>query len=104
MNQSGDHIKINFDDFQIKKKWMLQTLRAEKVDEKIGVICLVSMFAAWVMVCKLSKKELFSQFCADLSKIFEAIYIYVFESSHYCLSVNATIFKGLSHHSWDISD
>ena len=37
MDHSGDHIKINVDYFQIKK-WMLQTVRAEKVDEKIGVI------------------------------------------------------------------
>ena len=51
MDQSGAHIKIKFDYFQIKK-WMLQTVRAEKVDEKIGVICLVSMFSSWVMVCK----------------------------------------------------
>ena len=47
---------------------MLQTVRAEKVDEKIGVIGLVSMFPTWVMVCKLSKKVHFWQFCADLSK------------------------------------
>ena len=31
----GEHMKINFDYFQ-KQKWMLQTVRAEKVDEKIG--------------------------------------------------------------------
>ena len=35
---------------------MLQTVRAEKVDEKNGVICLVSMFPSWVKVCKNSKK------------------------------------------------
>ena len=38
---------------------MLQTVRAEKVDEKNGVICLVSMFPSWVMVLKLSKKNAF---------------------------------------------
>ena len=32
---------------------MLQTVRVEKVDEKNEVICLVSMFPSWVMVCKL---------------------------------------------------
>ena len=36
-------MKINFDYFQIQK-WMLQTVRAEKVDEEIRVICLVSIF------------------------------------------------------------
>ena len=47
---------------------MLQIVRAGKVDEKNGVICLVSMFPSWVMVLKLSKKVHFLQFCADLSK------------------------------------
>ena len=39
-----------------KKKWMLQKVRAEKLDEKNRVICLVSMFPSCVMVRKLSKK------------------------------------------------
>ena len=47
---------------------MLQTVRAEKADEKNGVICLVAKFPSWVMVLKLSKKNAFLQFCADLSK------------------------------------
>ena len=38
---------------------MLQTVRAEKIDEKNGVICLVSMFTSLVMVLKLSKKSAF---------------------------------------------
>ena len=78
---------------------MLQTVRGENVDEKIGVICLVSMFHSWVMVCKLSKKVQFLQFCADLSKkskSVEAIYIYASESFHYILSENAMIYRGLS--------
>ena len=32
-----DHIKKNFDYFQIQK-WMLQTVRAEKLNEKNGII------------------------------------------------------------------
>ena len=43
---------MNFDCFQ-RKKWMLQTVRDEKVDEKNGVICLVSMSPSWIVVCKL---------------------------------------------------
>ena len=39
------------------QNWKLQTVRSQKVDEKNGVICLVSMFPAWVMVLKLSKKK-----------------------------------------------
>ena len=72
MDQRGDHIKTNFDYFQIKK-WMLQTVRAEKLDKKIVVIGLISMFPTWVMVCKLSKKVHFLQFCADLSKKFKSV-------------------------------
>ena len=53
--------------FQIQK-WILQTVRAEKVDEKNGLICVVSMFSFRVMVLKLSKKVYFLQFCSDLSK------------------------------------
>ena len=86
---------------------MLQIVRVEKVDEKIGVIYLVSMFPIWIMVCKLSKKMHFLQFCTDLSKksnSVEAICIYASESSHYTLSENAMIYRGLSHHSWDISN
>ena len=42
------HLKMNFEYFQIQK-WMLQTVRAEKLDEKNGVICLVSMFPSTVI-------------------------------------------------------
>ena len=86
---------------------MLKTVGAEKVDEKIGVICLVSMFPIWVMVCKLSKKVHFLQFCADLSKkskSVEAIYIYASESSYSTFSENAMTYRGLNLHSWDTSD
>ena len=51
-------MKMNFEYFQIQK-WMLQTVRLAKKDEKNGVICLVSMFFLWVMVLKLSKKGIF---------------------------------------------
>ena len=64
--KGGPHQK-NFGYFQIQK-WMLQTVRAEKVDENSGVICLVFMFPSWVMVSVLSKKVHLLQFCADLSK------------------------------------
>ena len=78
-----DHMKMNFEYSQIQK-WILQTVRSEKVDEQNGVICLVSMFPSWVMVFKLSKKVHFLQFCADLSKkskSIKAIYIYASERS-----------------------
>ena len=55
IDQRGDHIKMTFDYIQIQK-WMLQTVRTEKIDEKNGVILLVSIFPSWAMACKLSKK------------------------------------------------
>ena len=68
---------------------------------KNGVICLASMFSTQVMVCKLSKKVNFLQFCADLSNKSrsKSIYIYTSESSHYTLSENTIAFRGLSHRS-----
>ena len=74
----------------------------KKVDEKNGVICLVSMFASRVMVLKLSKIVHFLQLCADLSnklKSAKIIYIYVSESSHYTHSENDMVCRGLSHRS-----
>ena len=44
------------------------TNRAEKVDEKNGVICLVPMFPSLVMVLKLSRKVHLLQCFAGLSK------------------------------------
>ena len=87
---------------------MLQTVRAEKVDEKSGFFSLVFMFPSWVTFCKLSVKSHFLQFCAaDLSKkskSVKAIYIYASERSHYALSENAMVYRGLSHCSWDINN
>ena len=73
-------MEMNFEYFQIQK-WMLQTVRAEKVDEKNGVICLVSKFPSWVMVFKLSE---FSK----KSKSIKSVYIYASERSRYTLSEN----------------
>ena len=58
MHQKGNNMKMNFEYFQIQKL-MLQTVRAEKVDEKNGVICLVSMFPSWVMSLNCPKKMYF---------------------------------------------
>ena len=104
MDQRGNHMKMNFDYFQIQK-WMLQTVRAEKVDEKNVVICLVFMFSSWVMVRKLSKKVRFLQLCAGLTKkcrSIKAIYIYLSESSLSTLSENGMVYRSPSHRSWDI--
>ena len=79
MDRRGDHMKMNFEYFQIQK-WMLQTFKTEKEDEKNQVTCLDSMFPFWVMVFKLVVSKVhFLQFCADFSKkswYIKAIYRY----------------------------
>ena len=105
MDQRGDHMKMNFEYFQIQK-WILQTVRSEKVDEKNGVICLVSMFPCWVMVLKLSKKVSFLQFCTDLgkkSKSIKATYIYASERSCYALSENGIVYCARIYYFGEIS-
>ena len=67
MDQSVDQMKMNFEHFQ-KQKWMLQRVKAEKVDEENRVICLVSMFPSWVMVRKFSKKVHFHNFVLTLAR------------------------------------
>ena len=74
MDQSGEHMKINFEYFQIQK-WMLQAVWAEKVNEKM-------MIPSSVMVHKLTEKMQFLQFHADHSKKSKSIkemYIYASE-------------------------
>ena len=84
---------------------MPQTIRAEKVDGKNGVICLVSIFLPRVMVLKLSKKVHFLQFCADLSKkskYIEAIYIYASERARCALSENGIVYYAVIYCFGDI--
>ena len=81
------------------------TNRAQKVDEKNRVICLVSFFPSWVMVLKLLKIVYFFQICADLrkkSKSIKAIYLYPSERPHHVLLENNMFYKGLSNSSRDI--
>ena len=94
MDQKGDGMKINFEYFQIQK-WMSQTVRAEKVDGKNGIICLVSMLPSRVLALKLSEKVQLLQYCADLSKksnYIKTIYIYASERSRCALSENGTFY------------
>ena len=81
--------------------------RAEKVNKKMGAICLASVLPSSVVILKLSKKVYFLQFCADRRykpESVKAIYIYGSESSNYSLSENDMVYRGLSHRSWDISN
>ena len=50
------------------QKWMLQADRAEKVNEKNGVFCVVFMFPSWVMILKLLKKVHFLNFVLTSEK------------------------------------
>ena len=86
MDQRGDSMKMNFDNFQIQKR-ISQAVTAHKVDEKNGVIFPVSIFPFYIMVLKLPKIVHFLQTCADLSqKSIKAIYLYPSERPHLALS------------------
>ena len=61
------NLRVNFKYFEIQK-WMLQTGRAEKLDEKSGVICVVSIFPSWLMILKLSEKVHFLNFVLTSAK------------------------------------
>ena len=57
------------------------------------------MFLSWVMLLKLSKKVLFLQFSADLSKKFKSvqvIYINASERSRYALSENSLVYYSMT--------
>ena len=102
-HQMGDHMKMNFEYFQIQK-WIIETVRLKKADEKNGVICLVSMFPSQFMVLKVFKNVYFLQFCADLSKkSIKAIYIYASERSQYTRSENGIVYCAMTYYFGDIS-
>ena len=88
-------------------KWISQTVRAQQVDEKNGVLCLVSFFPSWVIVLKLSKIVNFLQICAGLSKkskSIKATYLYPSQRPHHALSKNSMFYRGLSNSSRDIEE
>ena len=94
-------MKTNFDIFQIQK-WISQAVRAHKLDEKSGVIYLVSFFPSWVMVLKLPK---IMHFCKLVkSKSIKAIYLYPSERPYHALSENSMFYRGLSNSSRDIEE
>ena len=66
MEQRGNSMKMNFDIFQIQK-WISQTVRTQKVDEKWGHLSSF-LFFSWVMVLKLPKIVHFLQICDHLLK------------------------------------
>ena len=82
---------------------MLQADRAEKVDEKNGVICVVFMFPSWVMILKLLKKVHFFHFVLTSAKMSKAIYIYASEIYRYALSENVIVYYAMTSCFEDIS-
>ena len=88
-----DPVKINFGNFQITS----QTVKAQEVDEKNGVICLISIFVSWVTVLKLPEIVHFLQIFADHSKkakYIKAIYFYSSERPHHAVSENSIFYRG----------
>ena len=90
-------MKMNFEYFQIRK-WMLQTVRAVKVDEKMGslVYCTCSFPEFWSSIPFPSLS--FLQFCADFSKTsksIEEIYIGKSKRSCYALSGNSIAYYAI---------
>ena len=63
------------------QKWNIQRDRAQRVDEKNGVICLVIMFAPRVMVIKVSQMSHFLYFLLmpvkNQSQFGENIYVHL---------------------------
>ena len=95
LTKEGPHGN-GFSNFQIQK-WVLQTVRAQKVDGKKGIIFLISVFLFWVMLLKLPKIVHFFQICANLrkkSKYIKGIYFYPSEIPHYALSENGIFYRG----------
>ena len=91
MNQRGNPIKINFDILQIQK-WISQTVRAQKINEKIG------SFPSWVGVLKLSKIVHFLYICANLSKKSKSLKaIYLHSSQSYTLHIEPKLLKLCLH-------
>ena len=96
----GDHMKTNFDAFSNTK--MKVRKRAQKVDEKNGVIGLISFFTSCVIVLKLPKIVHFLQIFADLSKkckSIKAVYSYPSERSH-VLSEKSICYRDLRY--WEL--
>ena len=86
------NLKKNFKHFLIQK-WMIQAGRAEKVDEKNVVICVVFTFPSWVMILILSKKVHFPILCWSQQKhlsMLKQLHI-SFERSHYAHSENVIV-------------
>ena len=66
-------MELNFEGLEMQKG-NIPTDRAQKVNEKNAVICLLIMFTPQFMVIKRSKNSLFFVFSADASKILVTVW------------------------------
>ena len=57
-----DPTELNFEGLEMQK-WNIPTDRAHRVDEKIGVTCLLSMFTSAVIATEMLKMAHFCIFC-----------------------------------------
>ena len=81
---------------------MLEIVRVEKFDEKMGSVVQFSCFLPELWSVNCPKKCIFYNFVLNSARnlsLFKAIYIYASESSHYTLSENVMVCSGLSHRS-----
>ena len=65
--QRGDPKKLNFENFEMQKL-NIPTNRAQRGDEKNGVICLVVMFTRRVIAIRMSKMAYFLYFLLITAK------------------------------------
>ena len=76
----GEPMELNFEGLEMQK-WNISTDKAQRVDEKNGVICLVIMFTPGVMVIKMSKMAHFLYFllmpAKNQSKFGHSIYVHL---------------------------
>ena len=98
---NGGPIENEF--WQFSNTKINMTNRAQKVDDKNGIICLVFFFSSWVIVLNCQKKIMhFLQICADRSKksnFINAIYLYPFERPQHALSEKIVFYMGLRNSS-----
>ena len=87
------NLKIKLKYFQIQKG-ILQAGRAEKEDEKIGVICIVFMFSSWVLILILTKKGHFFNFVLTSAKKYK--YVKAYEISRSVLSGNVIVYYSVT--------
>ena len=80
---------------------MSKTVRAQKEDQKNGVICLVSLYPSLVTILKLAKIVHFLKIRDDLKKSesIKAIYLHPSERPYHALSENSMFYRGLSNSS-----